>query len=297
MPQNNTLGVITMLAAMAFLIVNDAIVKYTSSDLPTGEIIFVRGLMASAIILAVSWARGEFARWRSLLQKGVVLRTFGETMATMFYLSALVLMPIGNITAILQVAPLLAIAGSAVFLGERVGPRRWTAAVAGFVGVLLIIKPGADGFSIAAILALAGVLFVAIRDIATRTIEPSAPSFLITAASAITVTIAGLIYGQFETWVAPDAGHMIGLGFASVCILGGYYFTLVAFRVGEVSFISPFRYSIVIWAILIGYFVWDEIPDRLTFLGIFIVIAAGVYTFRRETRPVGTGKTQPKEAP
>jgi drug/metabolite transporter (DMT)-like permease len=289
MPQNNTLGVIAMLAAMAFLIVNDAIVKYTSSSLPTGEIIFVRGLMASAIILTVSWSRREFSRWRSLLQKGVILRTLGETIATMFYLSALVLMPIGNVTAILQVAPLMATAGSAIFLREQVGLRRWMAAIAGFLGVLLIIKPGAEGFNIASMLALAGVFFVTVRDVATRTIHAQAPSFLITAASAITVTIAGLVYSLFDPWVQPNTGQMIGLGLASVCILGGYYFTLVAFRVGEVSFISPFRYSIIIWAILLGYFVWGDIPDNLTFVGIFIVIAAGVYTFRREARPSRTG--------
>ncbi len=282
-----------MLAAMAFLIVNDAIVKYTSSSLPTGEIIFLRGVMASAVILLVSWARGEFARWRSLLQRGVLLRTFGETAATMFYLSALVLMPIGNVTAILQVAPLMATAGSAIFLGERVGMRRWAAAIAGFLGVLLIIKPGADGFSAASMLALAGVFFVTLRDVSTRTIDSSAPSFLITAASAIVVAIAGLAYSLFDPWVRPDTNQMMGLGFASICILGGYYFTLVSFRVGEVSFISPFRYSIIIWAILIGYFVWGDIPDNLTFVGIFVVIAAGVYTFRREAGPRGARPTKP----
>lgn len=273
-----------MLAAMAFLIVNDTIVKLTSNNLPTGEIIFIRGLMASTIILLVSWMRGEFSRWRTLLQKGVVLRTIGETTATMFYLSALVLMPIGNITAILQVAPLLATAGSALFLGEKVGMRRWIAAFAGFLGVLLIIKPGAEGFHIASILALAGVFFVAVRDVSTRTVSGDAPSFLITSASAIMVTLAGLVYAMFEPWVPMQPAEFMGLALASICILGGYYFVLISFRVGEVSFISPFRYSIVIWAILIGYFVWGDIPDMWTFAGIFIVIVAGVYTFRREAK-------------
>ncbi len=282
MQQNNTLGVVTMLAGMAFLIINDSIVKLTSSNLPTGEIIFVRGLMASAIILLVSWMRGEFGRWRTLLQKGVVLRTIGETTATMFYLSALILMPIGNITAILQVAPLLATAGSALFLGEKVGMRRWIAAFVGFLGVLLIIKPGAEGFHAASILALAGVFFVAVRDVSTRTVSDDAPSFLITSASAIMVTLAGFVYALFEPWVPIQSAEVMGLALASICILGGYYFVLISFRVGEVSFISPFRYSIVIWAILIGYFVWGDIPDLWTFVGIFIVIAAGVYTFRRE---------------
>jgi len=287
MEQNNLRGVLAMLASMAFLIVNDAIVKYVSDDLPIGQIIFLRGLMATALMTIAAGVVGELKLWRTLTQRPVVLRTIGEVIATLLYLSALALMAIGNVTAILQIVPLTATAASALFLGEKVGPRRWFAAFAGFAGVVLIIQPGTSGFNSAALLALAAVVFIAMRDVATRAMSAAVPSRLITALTAGVVTVAGLGLGLVETWNPVTIQHLAILAVASLCILGGYYFIILAMRIGEVSIVAPFRYSIVIWAIILGYIIWDEIPDPLTFAGIAIVMGAGIYTFKREAEVTG----------
>ncbi len=284
MEQNNLRGALAMLASMAFLIVNDAIVKFVASGLPIGEIIFVRGLMATLIMTFAAAMAGELKLWRTLVRRSVLLRTAGEVIATLLYLTALTLMAIGSVTAILQIVPLVATAGSALFLAEKVGLRRWVAAIIGFAGVMLIIKPGTSEFNFTAILPLVSVLFIALRDIATRAMPGNVPSLLITALTAAAVSIAGLGLGLTETWAPVSLPDLTLLVAASVCILGGYYFIILSMRIGEISIVAPFRYSIVIWAILLGYFIWDEIPDLTSFAGISIIICAGIYTFQRESR-------------
>ncbi|MBZ0215769.1 MAG: DMT family transporter, partial [Fimbriimonadaceae bacterium] len=276
----------------AFLIVNDAMVKFVSDDLPVGEIIFIRGLMATVLMTFAAGLRGELEAWPTLLQRSVMLRTFGEVMGTLFYLTALTLMAIGTVTTILQIVPLVSTAASALFLREKVGLRRWAAAITGFLGVLLIIQPGTSGFHYGALLVIAAVFFVALRDISTRAMPANVPSFLITAYTAAVVALAGFGLGFSETWIAVSFFNLLLLALASVCILGGYYFVILSMRVGEVSVVAPFRYSIVIWALLIGYFIWNEVPDQLTFAGIAIVIGAGVYTFQREAKLMRSQRLQ-----
>lgn len=284
MEQNNLRGATAMLASMAFLIVNDAFVKYVSDDLPIGQIIFIRGLMAAFLMTAAAAMHGELKVWRTLLHRSVFLRTVGEVMGTLFYLTALTLMAIGTVTTILQIVPLVATAGSALILKEAVGVRRWAAAFAGFFGVLLIIQPGTAGFHYAALFVIAAVFFVAMRDISTRAMPANVPTFLLTAFTAVVVAMAGYGLGFSESWMPVSGENLILLGLASIGILGGYYFVILAMRVGEVSVVAPFRYSIVIWALLLGYFIWGEVPDQLTFTGITIVIGAGIYTFQREAK-------------
>jgi drug/metabolite transporter (DMT)-like permease len=282
--QDNLRGILAMLAAMALFILNDTLVKLAGEHLPVGQVIFLRGLMASAIVLVWAWLSGALAGWRRLAQGAVVSRTVGEIGSTLFYLSALMLMPIGNITAILQVVPLAATAASALFLAEAVGWRRWSAAGLGFFGTMLIVRPGMEGFNWASLVALAAVAFIVLRDLSTRWVAREVPSLAVTAVAAVAVTFAGAGLGLSEDWVAVSGRDFALLAAAAVCLIGGYLTVIMAMRSGEVSAVAPFRYSIILWALVIGYLVWGDVPRPATLVGIAIVVAAGIYTFERETR-------------
>lgn len=273
-----------MLAAMAFFLANDTMVKLAGADLPTGQIIFLRGLMASGFVFVWAWLAGALRAWRLVFDATVAWRIAGEVLATLLYLSALMLMPIGNITAILQVVPLAATAGSALFLGEHVGWRRWSAAMVGFAGVLLIVRPGAEGFNWASLLALASVAFIVLRDLTTRQVNRQMPALLLTLASAVAVTIMGAALGILEDWRPVSPANLSLLAASAAFLLGGYMTIIIAMRSGDVSVVAPFRYSIIVWALLSGYLVWGDLPKPVTLLGIFIVVTAGIYTFQREAR-------------
>jgi len=278
----NSRGIFAMLASMAFFIGNDTLVKLASANLPTGEIIFIRGLMATALVLLVAKFTGAMPRPDHYLRPAIALRIVGELGATFFYLSALFRLPIANVTAILQAVPLFATVAAVVFLGEIVGWRRWLAVGAGLLGVLLIIRPGFADFNAASVLAVVSVLFIVLRDLATRRVPQAIPSMTLTALTAISVTMMGAVLVQTETYVPPSSHDLLMLAGAAVLLNCGYFFIVVAMRSGEMSVVAPFRYSIVLWAIAIGWLVWGDLPKPAGLVGIAVVTIAGIYTFRRE---------------
>jgi drug/metabolite transporter (DMT)-like permease len=273
-----------MLAAMASFVINDAFVKVVGSALPVGEIMVLRGFAATLFVLLLAWRFGALRPVQAVVCLPVGLRVIGEIGATVFYLFGLMQMPFADANAILQFTPLAVTAASAILLGERVGWRRWLAASAGLVGVLLIIKPGTSAFNAASLLLLASVLCVALRDLATRQVPAALPSLMITVVSASSVLCAGLLLSAFEAWRMPELPHLAMLACAAVFLVLGYFFVTVSLRAGEISAIAPFRYSVVVFAIIVGAIVWGHVPDLLSFVGVAIVMAAGLYTFHRERR-------------
>lgn len=291
----NARGIAAMLASMAAFTANDVCVKLASERVPLGEIIFLRNgfatlFLAAALFMAyrsidaVRSALGlQAIRSSPGLARLLSWRMAGEVFATLLFLAALIRMPIADITAIGQFTPLAVTAAAAVFLNEPVGWRRWMAALAGLVGVLLIVRPGSTAFTPAALLALGSIGFVVLRDLATRLIPAAAmPTVTLTLMSASSVTVSGLLLMPFETWVRPLPGDFLLLMTAGFFLLGAYAFIIVAMRAGEVAVIAPFRYSVIIWAIAAGHLFWNELPDQISCAGIVIVIAAGLYTFHRE---------------
>ena len=278
----NMRGIAAMLVSMVCFVLNDTLVKLASADLPLGELIFIRGLMASLAILLLAKAFGALPSPRRLLLPAVGLRLVGELGSTLFYLLALVSMQIANVTAILQAVPLAATVGAALFLGEPVGWRRWLAVSAGLVGVLLIVRPGLEGFNGASMFALVSILFIVLRDLSTRRIPTAVHTLALTAVTAVTVTLMGLAMMPFAELKLPSGYDLLLLAAAAVLLNAGYYFIVIAMRTGEMAVIAPFRYSIVIWALLIGFVVWGDIPALPAIAGIVIVSVAGIYTFFRE---------------
>jgi drug/metabolite transporter (DMT)-like permease len=243
---------------------------------------FVRGLFASALIVTVASAVGALRHPTAALSRLMVWRTAAEVGATVFFFSALVRLPFADVNAVAQFTPLAVTAGAALFFGEPVGWRRWLAAIAGLIGVLIIIRPGTSAFDWAAVFVLGSVFFVTMRDLITRRMGHAVPALFITAMSAISVTVSGLLLLPFEAWRLPSPGHVLLLAGAAVTLLGGYYWIVIAMRTGEIAVVAPFRYAATMFAVLSGWIVFGELPDAMTTLGILIVLAAGLYTFHRE---------------
>lgn len=283
--QDNMRGAAFMAAAMAGFVVNDALMKAVLVDLPLFQSILLRGVAATALLLALAWARGALRTPPRKDAAVLAWRSVGEIGATFCYLTALSSMPIANATAILQVMPLATTLAAAALLREPVGWRRWTAILVGFAGVMLIIRPGTSGFDASAFWALAAVCFTALRDLVTRRLSPATPSMVAALCTSATITLAAAFATLgMEDWRPVETGHALRLAAAACCIPVGYLCVVAAMRVGDVGFVAPFRYTILVYAMILGAVFFGEIPDPLTFVGAAVVVGAGVYAFRRELR-------------
>ena len=282
----NRRGIFAMLAAMASFIANDALVKYTSQTLPSAQLIFLRGAMACVVVLAAAQAMGLMPQIRTVTQRWVLVRAAADTSATMLYLTALFHMPIGNATAINLAGPLFVTVFAACFLGERVRASRWTAIGLGFLGVLLVIQPKASGFNGYALLCLAATVFHATRDLLTRRIPADVPVIMVTLATAMVVTLVSGLVSLGQGWSDFGWRETLCLALASVLLSLGYYLLVYAMRQGEISLVTPFRYSTLLFAVLIGFVVWGDLPNPLAWCGIALLIGSGLFILQREAARV-----------
>ncbi|MBB4195221.1 drug/metabolite transporter (DMT)-like permease [Rhizobium aethiopicum] len=286
MPRSrNTEGAIYMSMAMAGFSASDALSKSVVAYMNAGEIMFLRGLFTSLLVYLIARKMGALRSWRVVLQPIIILRIICEMFSAVTYITALGMMPIANASAILQSLPLVVTFGAALFFNEPVGWRRWSAITVGLVGVMIIIRPGPEGFTAAALLCVAAVLTTAGRDLATRSIDPEIPSLMITVITATSISFFGAllipVLGGWQPVSATSLGHLL---LASVLVLVGYQSVILAMRTGEISFVAPFRYTSLIFSSLLGFFFFAEVPDSWTLLGAAIVIASGLYTFYREAK-------------
>lgn len=279
---SNLRGIIAMVFGMGCFVASDTLIKIIGRDMPIGQIMFTRGLLATVMIGCLVAMTGVWQHYRAVLTPLVAWRTAGEIGATLFFFAGLVRLPFADAAAIGQFTPLAVTAGAAMFLGEPVGWRRWMATGVGLVGVMIIIRPGTSAFNWAALLIVACVLFVAMRDLITRRLGPGVPTLLIILVSSMAITAAGLFMRTFEAWITPSWTIMGGLALSALGVSGGYYGSIIAMRAGEISVIAPFRYSVILFALFWAYVLFEEVPDRWTWTGVIIVVAAGLYTVHRE---------------
>jgi S-adenosylmethionine uptake transporter len=279
---DNARGALFMSASMAGFIVNDALIKVVLADLPLGQAVFLRGMIATTLIAGLAAAQGVLFSHIARADRGyLALRLVAEIGMTLCYLSALARMPIANATAILQSMPLAVTLAAALVLGERVGWRRWAAIAAGFAGVLLIVRPGA-GMDASALFAVAALGFLVVRDIVTRLFSASLPSTFVAVLTAGSITIVSGGLSAFETWAPVQPWHWTFLVSTSGFLLIGYVFGIMTMRVGDVAFVAPFRYTMMLWAMLVGYAAFGDVPDTATIAGAAIIVGAGLFTFWRE---------------
>lgn len=280
----NRRGIVCMVGAMGCFVTNDALVKFASQSMPSAQLIFIRGLMSVLLVLAVAHALGATPRLREATRGWVAGRAVVDAIATMLYLGSLFHLPIGNATAINLAAPLFMTLFAALFMAERVRGARWLAVGVGFFGVLLVIQPRAEGFNAWALVCLLGTLFHAARDLMTRRIDAGIPSILITLATAVAVTVVSGLGSLLQGWKPFGLFELGLLGLASVFLTGGYYFIINSMRHGEMTLVAPFRYSGLLFALLLGYGVWGEVPNTLAWFGIALLIASGLYVLVNEKR-------------
>jgi S-adenosylmethionine uptake transporter len=281
---DNAKGSLLMVGAMIGFTVNDAIIKIIGGHIPLFQMVFLRGIPATVFLLLLAWRMGILrvnAPARDWLL--VVLRAAMEVGAAYFFISALLRMELANVTAVLQVLPLSVALGAAIVFREPMGWRRLLAILIGFGGVMLIVRPGPDGFTEQSIFALIAVALVTIRDLASRRMSKAMPSIMGAAISSAAVGGAAGLASLSEPWVPMQSTAFAYLGAAAIVVALAYLCSVMAMRVGEITFIAPFRYSGLIAALLIGLVVFGEWPDSLTMLGAAIVVATGLFTLYRES--------------
>jgi len=280
---DNLRGASLMALSMLAFVLNDGLMKALFADMSIYQAIFLRGVITVPLIAVMAWQQGALIiRLAPRDRVFVGVRVSAEVGATVGFLTALKYMPLANVTAILQVLPLTVTMAAALFLGESVGWRRWLAILTGLVGVIIIIRPGMEGFSANSIWALGAVGCITLREIVTRKLSSDLPSLPVALATAVGIGGLGALMLPAVAWAPVSIqGWGLLLG-ASVAIIGGYLFSVMTMRVGDIGFVAPFRYTAMIWAIALGLLMFDELPDMATCIGTGIVIVTGLYSLHRE---------------
>ena len=280
----NLRGAALMTLAMLGFAIEDMLIKLMADALATWQIIATMGTGGAIVFALLTASRGQALFPRAVVSPIVLLRNFGELVGTVGFVTAIALTPISSASAILQATPLAVTLGAALFLKEPVGWRRWSAIFVGFLGVLLIIRPGMDAFDPLSLFAVLGVFGLAVRDLATRGVPLAVSSFQLSFLAFLTLIPAALLLSVFSqrTFVTPTPSLWVLIILSVFLAVAAYYAIVAAMRVGDVSFVTPFRYSRMIFALVVGVTVFDETPDVPMLLGTAIIVASGLYTVWRE---------------
>jgi len=271
-----------MALAMLAFIINDTMIKLVGLGLPLGELLMVRGAFVVVIVAGLAWATGALRHLRLIFSRAVAARTLADVATTFLYLTALLNMPIANATAINQAVPFVIVVLSALFLGERVGLRRLAAVVAGFCGVLLVVRPASSDFNGYSLFAVASMFTISLRDIVTKRIPAAVPASVVALSNALAVTVGGIAYTAFDGW-RPLSLSETGVLFAcAVSLAIAYTFMVLAVRLAHVSATAPFRYTIIVWSLIAGFAVFGDKPDITALFGIALIAGSGLYTLVRE---------------
>jgi len=279
---SNLRGIALMVLSMAFFAIEDMFLKWAAADLPVGMVIFVAGAFGAPVFVIMARAEGRRTLVRAAWHPAVMLRNAGEMAGTFAYIHALAVVDLSTVSAVLQALPLAVTLGAALFMGETVGWRRWTAIAVGFAGVVTVIRPGMEGFQPQALWVLVTVLGLALRDLATRAIPADCSSAQVSAWGLMAVGLLGALMMVPGGAVVPDVAQAGTLFGALVFGTAGYWLVVSASRTGEVSVVSPFRYARLVFAITIGALVFDESPDGFTLAGAALIIGSGLYALARE---------------
>lgn len=292
---DNSRGAALMVGSMAAFAAEDLFLKRAAIALPPGQVIAMLGAVGGLCFWAIAAFRGEAILSRAALSRPALIRTLSEAGATMLYITALALIPLSINAALLQASPLVVTMAAALFLGEKVGWRRWTAIAVGFAGVLIILRPGTDGWQPAGLLTVLCVVILAARDLSTRIMPASIGTFQLTTWAYLALVPAGLALMAIRD-TAPqmvDPTKWLDLFGALVTGLVGYWAVTAAMRLGEVSVVAPFRYSRLIFVLILAAIFLGERPDGWMICGAFLVIGSGLYTFWREAVRKSKGQPQP----
>lgn len=281
-PPRNLEAIGAMVAAMVFFNFGDATMKLVADTVPTGEAVFLRCLGAVILLAVAATATGAFTTLHRAFVPLMAWRSAGDVGSALTFQAALARMPFADITGILQLTPMSLTAASALFLGAPVGWRRWSAVGAGLLGALLVIKPASSSFNPWALVVVLSVAAATLRDLSTRQMDHSISPLVILMLSQAAVAVVALGGLFIETWVGLTPVLVAKIAAAATFTMLGHLLVIHSLRIGDIATVAPFRYSGIVFAILIGFALWGELPDGLSVAGIAVLIAAGLYTFHRE---------------
>lgn len=286
MVSENFRGAILMVISMVLFAGEDMFIKLLTQQLPYSQVLTIFAVLGFVVFAIMLRARGGRLWTRDLMLPMVMLRNLGEMIGAIGIVAALALTDLATTAVIMQALPLVIVLAAATFLREPVGWRRWSALLVGFGGVLLIVRPGLDGFQPASIAALIGVLGLALRDIATRQLPLRLHSDQISASAFAAMGVAGLVWAlvlgqRFQIPTSTD--WLLFLG-GIVMGVSGYALLVTATRIAEASAMAPYRYARLIFSLLIAVVIFRESPDALTLTGAAIIVSSGCYTMWREAR-------------
>lgn len=283
---DNIRGIALVVLSMAAFTIEDMFIKSLTTAVPTGQVLFFLGTGGAMFFALMARAKGHRLLRPFFTMPTLRIRTLGEAVASVFFVTSLSLVPLATVAAVFQALPLAATLAAALFMGERVGWRRWAAICVGFSGVVLIIRPGMAGFNAASLLVLAAVAGITLRDLISRRLPSDLPSTVVSFHGFMALVVVGplLVWARGQTLVALDLHQSLFMAAAIGFGVLGYYAIVIATRTADASVITPFRYTRLLFSILIGIAVFNEIPDGLTYAGAALIVGSGLYTFMRERR-------------
>jgi drug/metabolite transporter (DMT)-like permease len=274
-----------MSLAMVAFVANDAAMKSIAAGMSIVQALALRNALVTLLFVGLAAATG--AQWRTLAEPLVWSRAAADTGATLLYMLSLTHLPLTMVVALNMATTLCVLPLAGIFLRERLGWRRVLAVLTGFGGVLLVLRPTADGLSGWAVLSAASAVFFAARDITTRRVPARVPTLLVGAVMTAVLMGVCLAWAAWEGWTPVSPAQWGGGGAASALIAAGYYLSIAATRVGDVSLTSAFRYTALPWGAAWGYFLWGEVPDAPAVAGAALILGAGLYILHRERRDAG----------
>lgn len=278
----NVRGSLFMALAMVTFAFEDTFVKSASSILPIGEILILFGLGGTISFIFLTLKRNERILHPKILSRPIILRMISEVIGRLCFTLAIALTPLSNASAILQATPLVVVMGAAFCFNEHVGWQRWLAILIGFIGVLMILRPGLEGFEPASLFAVLGTLGFAGRDLATRAASPELSNMQLGIYGFFILIPTGIILAPFTGGIIwPDLLSILKILFVIAFGVTAYYSLTVAMRTGEVSVVTPFRYTRLIFALIIGVVLFSERPDLITLAGSFLIVFSGIFSLIR----------------
>ncbi len=273
----NSAGALWMIAAMAGFAVEDAFLKSAASHLPLGQVMALMGLAGAMVFASLTAWQGQSLFPAALFARTMIVRSGFEVVGRLFYALAVALTPISTASAVLQATPLVVVLGAALLFGEKVGALRWALIGLGFVGVMVIVRPGVEGFDERSLLAVVGLIGFAGRDLATRAAAPSLSMAQLGVAGFAVLAVAGLVlmgWSGAAAWPSPLAWAQIA-GTTGFGVLG-YGALTVAMRTGEVSAVTPYRYTRLLFAMALGTIYFGERPDGANLIGAALIVGCGM---------------------
>lgn len=289
---NNFRGGLLMTASMAAFALEDMFFKAVTQSMPVGQALIIFGVGGMLIFMQLTARRGEPILSPAMLSRSIIVRSVCEVTGRLCFALAIALTPLSSASSILQATPLVVAVGAVLFLGEQVDWRRWSVIAVGFVGVLMILRPGLSGFEPASLFAVIATIGFAGRDLATRAAPPALSNLQLGICGFFMLALAGvllLLWTGDAVW--PSTTAWLQLAAATAIGVVAYHSLTAAMRAGEVSVIAPFRYTRLVFAMLLGVLVFAERPDAMTLLGSAVIVLSGLYTVycERRRRPAPAG--------